>query len=321
RMTISGTGIPSQAAIIVRVAPDTSGTDNLAFNVLEGEISGSVTWDATLQSTSPTITVNGTGNTTPTINCGTGSCSYLTYVPLGSSFTVSASLAGFTSLTTPTQTPSASSPSLTPGALNLKVIDRSVDVTATSDGPGNFALPGATLELANADASVYDVKRTAGTDGSFTFNNVPPSTSPDTITVTFDGSTNTGSVTVGLAPAANPTIAAPVTLSAGKVAGNVSLPSGLDASSVTVYVCPSSAATSAATCDKSAALESVAPSGGKYSALVPSGAYWIGQSAATGFTVSTTEASATNVGDGTTATGPTVSYTAKPSGGGGGNGP
>ncbi|HLI01496.1 MAG TPA: carboxypeptidase-like regulatory domain-containing protein, partial [Acidimicrobiales bacterium] len=89
RMTISGTGIPSQAAIIVRVGPDTSGTDNLAFNVLEGEISGTVTWDATLQSTSPTITVNGTGNTTPTINCSTGSCTYSTYVPLGSSFTVS----------------------------------------------------------------------------------------------------------------------------------------------------------------------------------------------------------------------------------------
>jgi hypothetical protein len=296
-MQVSGPGIPSQTAVVLKIAPDTTSTESVALNVLEGEISGTVSWNGSLQPQSPDITISGSGATLTT-NCGTGSCTYKAYVPLGTSHTVSATLSGFTSESTGPLIPN---PSLSGENITLPVIDRTVQVTASSGGPAAVTLAGATIELAGGG---YD-KTFTGTTGVSTFADVPPSASNYTATVTFEGASNTSSFPVGIAGATNPTIDQTVVVAAGTLSGNVSLAAGQNASDITIYFCSTaSAATSAATCT-----DSVHPVAGGYTDVLPEGSYWVGQSTDAGFTDQTTQGSAAAVAQGATNTnGPTIKY-------------
>jgi hypothetical protein len=314
-MTVSGNGIPTQTGIVVEVGPDTTNTDSATINVFEGEISGTVTWNSALQQAaqSPNISVSGDATFDPAPVCSPGSCTYTAYLPLGDAATISASLTGYNDATTGPVTVSAGAPSQQPATLKLTPINRTVQIRATSGGAGDYTLVGAQIKLVNPDSSAYDTTITA-TNGTATFDDVPPAATDYSVTISYLGAASSGlTLTVPLATSATPPdITSSQPLAAGKLTGTVNLATGQSATNVKLYFCTSSAAASAADCDGSDALVTLDDPGGTYTELLPVGSYWVGQSADAGFDKGTTETATTAVGQGTSTSGPTIVYNLPP---------
>jgi hypothetical protein len=250
-----GTGHPPQTAIPIYVCPDASGTGNdtytspaPAFEVQEGLVTGTVSAATSVATATVKVTATKAGSVTnPAITC-TGTClsgTYSEYVPLGDSYAVHITLAGYSPANSPSPPPvlTAASPTDTFDA-TLVALTHTVTVQLSSGGPSPFDLAGATVKLASAGVT-YPASGTTARDGTASFDNVPPGTydldvawtDPTTTTTTFT-TAETNAVQFGPMAGDPPTF--PISVAVASLTGSATLTNPLPPASgtaVTYTVC------------------------------------------------------------------------------------
>jgi hypothetical protein len=228
---VSGEGAPTQIAGTVLVCP--GGTTSASFQVQEGEISGTVTAaDGTDPSTStidiysgattPPALPTGTPIAEPAVSCAASTCTFSTYVPLGSAYTAVATLSGFgtQSQATATLTSTAPTDTFSPA---LVPADHTVDITVQSNTTPAVPAPSdasVTLALSGTSSTAYTGTPDPTTAGQFDFTGVAPDPSAGyNVTATFDGLTYNATLQIPIEPTAGND---PIKLTVGGAFGSVS---------------------------------------------------------------------------------------------------
>jgi hypothetical protein len=177
------------------------------------------------------------------MTCATASCAYTAYVPLGSSYTASATLTGYQTQTDNSITLDTAGPTATFSA-TLVVEDHEVCVAAQSNTTPPLAAPTTatvTLTGVTGDGKYGTTNCATG----FDFTGVAPGT--HTATATFDGFTLSGTFSVPIEDTSNDPVLGTASGSFAQVNGSVTLnPVPGTATTVTITFCTN--ATSTASC-------------------------------------------------------------------------
>jgi large repetitive protein len=253
-LLVTGNNVPTQTPANVAVCPGGTTTVVPSLLVSEGEVSGTVSaadgGDASMVSLQIVSTTTPSTTFTPTITCG-ASCTYSAIVPLGSAYTVQATLTGYTPFTSPATANlsgtaacvSSCPPASASATVNVAMVAQSHTVDVDVDSATTPPIPApdrAVVTLSAAGSPTLTGTADPNVAGQFIFsggNAVPPNPNY-TLTVTFGSLTfSEPTVQVPVEPTAgNDPIVKDFSPQFGDISGTVTTADGSTPSNATVTV-------------------------------------------------------------------------------------